>query len=150
MTARTYSTRRKAIVDALVESFKQINGNSPYVSNLNSQVFPKLRFFEEVRDFPCLCVVAGGETRDYLGGGHRDRYLEVKLMLFLKENDALDACEYLLEDIETVVESNGRLLYYDKAGNPQYTHDITVISLGTDEGTLDPISIGEMTLRVHY
>ena len=150
MTQRTYSTRRYAIVNALVDKLKEIDGSGSYVSNINRQVFSKLRFFEEVRDFPTICVVASNEIRDYQTGGYRDRYLDVRIMIYVNQDDPLAACEAILEDVETVIETNGRLAYEDRTGTSQTTHDITVLSISTDEGTLDPISIGEMTVRVHY
>ena len=150
MTERTYSTRRYAVVNALVEKVKEINGTGSYVSNLNRNVFNKLKFYDDVSDFPCVCITAGTETRQYQAGGYRDRFLDIRLMIFVKEDNPLDVCEAILEDIETVAEANGRLAYIDRTGATQYTHDITVLSISTDEGTLDPISIGEMTLRVHY
>jgi hypothetical protein len=150
MTARTYSTRRYAVVNALVDLFKRINGTGSYLSNLNNNVFSKLKFFDEVTDFPTVCVTASNEERQYQTGGYRDRYLEVRLMVFVNEENPLSKCEAILEDIETLIEDNGRLAYTDRQGNTQYTHDITVLSISTDEGTLDPISIGEMTIRVHY
>ena len=150
MTARTYSTRRYAIVNALVEKLKEIDGSGSYVSNLNKNVFNKLKFYDEVTNFPSVCVTASNETREYQGGGYRDRYLEIRMMIFVREENALEVCESILEDIETVIETNGQLHYVDKTGTTQTTHDIVVLSLSTDEGTLDPISIGEMTIRVHY
>ena len=50
MTARTYSTRRYAIVNALVEKLKEINGSGSYVSNLNKNVFNKLKFYDELNN----------------------------------------------------------------------------------------------------
>ena len=150
MTARTYSTRRYAIANAIVDKLKEINGSSPYQSNLSGQVFTKMKFFEEVRDFPAVSVIASNEIREYQAGGYKDRFLNIRVMIYVKEDNPLEACEAILEDIETVIEENGRLLYYDRAGNEQATHDITVLSISTDEGTLDPISIGEITIRVHY
>jgi hypothetical protein len=150
MTARIYSTRRYAIVDALVSLFKRIDGTGSYLSNLNNNVFNKLKFYDEVTDFPTICVTASNESRQYQAGGYRDRYLEVRLMVFVNEDNPLKKCEAILEDVETLVEDNGRLAYVDRQGQTQFTHDITILSISTDEGTLDPISIGEMTLRVHY
>lgn len=150
MTARTYSTRRYAIVNALVEKLKEIDGSGSYVSNLNKNVFNKLKFYDEVANFPSVCVTASNETREYQGGGYRDRYLEIRMMIFVREENPLEVCEAILEDIETVIETNGQLQYVDKTGTTQTTHDIIVLSLSTDEGTLDPISIGEMSVRVHY
>lgn len=150
MTARTYSTRRYALIDSLVALFKRIDGTGQYLSSLNQNVFSKLKFYDEVTDFPTVCVTASNESRQYQAGGYRDRYLEVRLMVFVNEENPLKKCEAILEDIETLVEDNGRLAYTDRQGTTQFTHDIIILSISTDEGTLDPISIGEMSLRVHY
>jgi hypothetical protein len=147
MTARTYSTRRMAIVNALVAKI-----NETKLSTYNNYIKARnrLEFFEDIRDLPAVCVVAGTELREYQAGGYRDRYLDVNMHIFLSEENALETCEAILEDLETLIEENGRLAYEDRTGATQYTHDITVLTISTDEGTLDPISIGEMTLRVHY
>ncbi len=58
--------------------------------------------------------------------------------------------EKLLEDIETVIEFNGRLAYRDSKGASQYTQDIRVLSIDTDEGALSPIGVGEILLQVRY
>jgi hypothetical protein len=148
--SRTYSSRRYAIVAALVNLVKTIDGRDFFRCDLNSNVYPTLKYFDEVADYPAVCITAGQETRDYQTGGYRDRYLDVRIMLFIKEEDPLEKCEALLEDIETLIEDNGRLAYTDRDGNIQYTHDITILALSSDEGTLDPMSVGEMNIRVHY
>ena len=56
----------------------------------------------------------------------------------------------LLEDIETVLETNARLSYIDNTGNTQYTHEITIVSIDTDEGVLEPLGVGEMLIEVRY
>ena len=56
----------------------------------------------------------------------------------------------LLEDVETVLETNSRLQYTDKQGQIQYVQQITVVSIDTDEGALDPLGVGEMTIEVRY
>lgn len=149
-TGRIYSSRRMAIVNALVTLLKTINGTGSFRSNVNNQVFPSLHFFEDIQDFPAICVTAGFETREYKASHYRDRYLDVRVMVFLKQENPLLACEALLEDVETLVEDNGRLAYIDRDGKTQYTHDITVTTISSDEGTLDPMSVGEINLRVHY
>lgn len=149
MTQRTYSTRRNALANALKAKIEGINKRGSYVSSV-SEVYTQLKFFDDISNFPAVLVIAGQETRDYQAGGYRDRYLDFRVMIFVREEEPLEACEALLEDIETVIEENGRLVYYDRSGNEQTTHDITILSISTDEGTLDPISIGEMTIRVHY
>ena len=70
--------------------------------------------------------------------------------MLCKGKDAVVALDKLLEDVETVIEQNGRLAYIDKQGNTQYTHDILIISIDTDEGVLEPFGVGEVLLQVHY
>lgn len=151
ITSRIFATRRNSIVMAIVDLLKTIRGSgSGFLVDLNGQVFPKMQFFEDVTDFPAVCVVASNETREYQAAGYRDRYLDIRIMLYIKEDKALDKCEALLEDIETILEDNSALTYTKRDGTTDKTKDITVLSIGTDEGTLEPISIGEIMVRVHY
>lgn len=150
LTSRIYSSRRYAIVKALVTLIQTIDGTGTFRSNLNLNVYPTLKYFDEVAEYPAVCVTAGQETRDYQSGGYRDRYLDIRIMIFIKEEDPLHKCEALLEDIETLIEDNGRLAYIDRNGSTQYTHDIAIMALSSDEGTLDPMSVGEINMRVQY
>lgn len=147
---RQYTTRRSAIVDALVEKLKEINQTGDFLTDLYEEVYPRLKFWDEVEVFPALHLNAGAETRDYQGGAYKDRYLSITVRCYVKEEDAVVALDKLLEDVETVVEQNGRLAYTDKQGNTQYTHDILIISIDTDEGVLEPFGVGEVLLQVHY
>lgn len=148
--SRKYTTRRSSIVESLVTLFKTIDGSGSFVSNLSGNVYNHLKYISNINDFPSVCVVAGSESRDYQAGQYRDRYLSIRLIIFLNEENPLTKLDAVLEDIETLIEDNGRLAYTDKLGNIDTTHDITVLSISTDEGTLEPIAIGEMSLRVHY
>jgi len=69
MAIRDYTSRRMAIITALVTKLKAINGNTPYRSNVYNNVLPKLLFWDEVEDFPAIHVSAGPETRQYQGSG---------------------------------------------------------------------------------
>jgi hypothetical protein len=150
MSNRLYTTRRQSIVNALVEKLKEINGAGNFQSNIFGNVSPRLKFWDEVDDFPAIHLNAGAETREYQGGGYKDRFLSVNVRIYVREEDAVDALDKLLEDVETVVEDNSRLQYTDKQGNTQYTHQITVLSIDTDEGVLEPLGVGEMLLEVRY
>ncbi len=61
-------TRRISIVTALAEKFKVINGTGTFKSDLSDNSYPKLRFWDEVQDFPCVYSTAGSELREYLPG----------------------------------------------------------------------------------
>jgi hypothetical protein len=150
MSNRLYTTRRQSIVNALVEKLKEINGGGAFQSNIFGNVSPRLKFWDEVDDFPAIHLNAGSETREYQGGGYKDRFLSINVRVYVREEDAVDALDKLLEDVETVVEDNSRLQYTDKQGNTQYTHQITVLSIDTDEGVLEPLGVGEMLLEVRY
>ena len=72
MTTRTYTTRRSAIVTALAEQLKAIDGTGTFLTNLFDNVSPRLLFWDEVTDFPAVHLNAGQETREYQGGGYKD------------------------------------------------------------------------------
>ena len=68
----------------------------------------------------------------------------------MNQEDAVEALDELLEDVETVLEDNSRFEYYDRRGDLKFTHQITIISIDTDEGVLDPLGVGEILIEVRY
>lgn len=147
---RIYTSRRMSIVDSLVTALKGINGNYPYRTNLSNNVEPRLLFWDEVVDFPAIHVSAGSETRQYQGGGYKDRFMAVTLRIYVQDDDSQGALEQLFEDVETVLENNSRLAYTDQDNATQYVQQITILSLDTDEGALQPLGVGEVICEVRY
>ena len=150
MASRDYTSRRQSIVDALVTQLKTIDGTGNFLSNVYNNVHPRLKFWDEVADFPSLHLNAGSETRDYQAGGYKDRFLSVTIRVYVQEEDAVIALDKLIEDVETVLDENGALSYTDKQGLAQKTHDIKIVSIETDEGVLEPYGVGEILIQVHY
>jgi hypothetical protein len=150
MAERDYTTRRMAIVKAIEDKLKLIDGNSPYRTNLFGNVLPRLKFWDEVQDFPAVHVSAGAETRQYQGGGYKDRYLTLTIRVYVQEENAVFALEKLFEDIETVIEANSYLEYLDQDGNTQRTQMISILSIDSDEGALEPLGVGEIICEVRY
>lgn len=150
MAERDYTTRRLSIVNALVEKLKEIDGEDQYLSSIYENVHPRLKFWDEVEEFPAIHVNAGNETRQYQGGGYKDRFLTVTVRMYVRDEDAVSALEDLIEDVETVVEANSSLSYTDKRGKAHKTQQITIVSIDTDEGVLEPMGVGEMLLEVRY
>ena len=64
-TPRTYTTRRLGIVEALVNKLKDIDGTGHFLTNVNENVSPRLKFWDEVEEFPAIHLNAGAETREY-------------------------------------------------------------------------------------
>ena len=149
-TARTYTSRRANIVNALAEKLKDINGAGAFLSDVQNNVHPFLKFWDEVDQFPAVHLNAGAETREYQGGGYKDRFLSITIRCYVNEEDAQDALNILMEDIETVLEENAQLEYLDKQNNSFKTQQITIISIDTDVGVLEPLGVGEILIEVRY
>jgi hypothetical protein len=145
MAERSYTTRRSAIVDAFVEKLLTINGTSTV-----SSVEPRLKFWDEIEEFPAIHVNAGSETREYLGAGEKFRYLTLTFRCYVNEDDPVEALEKLMEDVETVIETHNPITYTDNLGNVQSTIQTSILSIDTDEGVLDPFGIGEIITTVQY
>jgi hypothetical protein len=150
MATRDYTTRRLGIVTALVEKLESINGTGEFLTDLAGNVSPRLKFWDEVEEFPAVHLNAGSETREYQSGGYKDRFLSITLRCYVQDEDSVQALDELLEDVETVLETNSRLAYKDRKGVTQYTQQITIVSVDTDEGVLEPLGVGEILIEVRY
>ena len=148
--SRTYTTRRQGIVAALVNKLKDIDGTGFFRSNVNENVSPRLKFWDEVEEFPAIHLNSGSETREYQAGGYKDRFLSITIRCYVKDEESVDVLDELLEDVETVIEENSQLTYKDRNNADQHTHQITVVSIDTDEGVLEPLGVGEMLIEVRY
>jgi hypothetical protein len=148
--AAKYVSQRTAIVEALAEALKVIDGTEEYNTDLANNVVPRMKFWDEVEEYPAVHITSGSEVRVYQGGGYKDRYMSVTVRCYVKDENSTHTLEGLLADIEFVVENNSRLAYQDRKGALQTTHDILITSIDTDEGVLSPIGVGEILLRVHY
>ena len=151
MSTRTYTSRRANILRALAEKLKDIDGSGAFLSDLQNNVHPRLKFWDEVVEFPAIHLNAGAETSQYHAGGYKDRFLAVTIRCYVQdEEDATEALNVLMEDIETVIEENSRLEYADSQNNTFSTQQITIVSINTDEGVLEPLGVGEIDIEVRY
>lgn len=149
MASRDYTTRRSAIVDAYVTKLLDIDGTGAFLSSV-SNVEPRLKFWDEIEEFPAVHINAGSETREYLGAGEKFRYLTLTFRCYVNEDDPVEALERLMEDVETVIETNNPIDYTDNLGNVQCTIQTSILSIDTDEGVLDPYGVGEIITTVQY
>ena len=87
MSTREFTTRRSGIVNALVERLKEINGMGQFHTDLNENVSPRLKFRDEVEEFPAVHLNAGSETREYQAGGYKDRFMSVTIRCYVQDDD---------------------------------------------------------------
>jgi hypothetical protein len=149
MANRDYTTRRSAVVNAFVEKLNEINGTGKFRTVVAS-TSPRLLFWDEIAEFPAVHVNSGSETREYLGAGEKFRFLTLTFRCYVNEEDAVDALEMLLEDVESVIEDNNPITYTTGLGVTTTTIQTTINSIDTDEGVLEPFGIGEIIATVQY
>ena len=143
-------SKRSSIVKALSEKFKEIDGTGPYQSNIFSNSYPKLKFWDEVQDFPCIYMSPGNEQREYLPGDFKWGFLNISVKVYVRsEDESQEQLEALLADIETCVDAN-RVLKYSVDDPNLETTEILIQSITTDEGLLAPYGVGEINLEVRY
>ena len=142
-------SRRTSIVKALAEKFKTIDGTAPYTTNLQNQSFAKLKFWDEVNDFPSVYLSPGTEMREYHPADFAWGMLGVCVKVYCKSEElAQEQLEQLLEDLERCIDANRQLVY--DATNNYETTEILIDSITTDEGLLAPYAVGEINLQVRY
>jgi len=141
------ANKRQQIVTAIAELFRlNLTGESPYVTNIFENVKAKQVFWDEVTDYPTICVYTGGETREYLPGDFKWAFLTVNIRIYVEDENAHDRLEEVFEDIEAILDGNNDLIV---DGNDLST-DVRILSISDDEGLLNPLGVGEITLEVRY
>ena len=137
-TERTWTSKRSNIVQALAKKLKTINGQGAFLSDVGDNVSPRLLFWDEVDEFPAIHLNAGSETRRYQTAGIKDRFLTVTVRCYVNEEDAQEALNKLMEDVETVLEENSRLARH---GNMFRTQIVSFFNWD------DPILLGESYIK---
>lgn len=141
-------SRRTSIIKALTDKIKLISVATGYNTNLYTNAYAKLKFWDEVQDFPSVYLTPGSEYREYHPGDFTWGFLNASIKVYCQGEDSQEQLELLLEDIERCVDVN-RVLVYDTIKNYETT-EILVQSITTDEGLLAPYAVGEINLQVRY
>jgi hypothetical protein len=143
--------RRTEIVQFLIEHLKEIDGEaSPYYSfytfkhNLFNNVYRKIKFLDEVNDFPSLYLSAGTEIRNFQSENLTVATLPVIIRAYVYGEDNSQAlADDLVQDIEHII--------YTIGDNPDMgILNITIENITEDEGLSFPYGIAEIELSVVY
>jgi hypothetical protein len=142
-------SKRTSITKALADKLNfLLDGTAPYTTNIYNNAYAKLKFWDEVNDFPSIYMVPGSEMREYLPSDFTWGFLNVSVKVYCRGEDSQQELEHLLEDIERAVDAN-RVLVYDQDKGLETT-EILIQSITTDEGLLAPYAVGEINLQVRY
>lgn len=144
------NSRRREIVNFLVSQLKSIDGdtsgfdsNYTYNVNLANNVFRRLKFIDEVNDFPSVYINAGAETRNYETQGLTIANLPIIIRCYIKQEESQDGIENIIDDVEHVIYAIG--IQADKG-----ILQLSITNISTDEGLMEPFGIGEVFLNVEY
>lgn len=138
---------RTKIINKLVDTISEdVNGIDPYNSDLRDRVHNKLKFWDEINDYPSVHINAGQETREYMPGGFKWGHLIASIRIYVKDEYPEETLEGIFEDIERIIDNNGKLEY----DTNKFVEDIKILSISTDEGLLAPIGVGEITIQLMY
>jgi len=80
-------SKRASIVRALATAFKSIDGTGPYKTNLYNNSYAKLKFWDEIQDFPSVYMTPGSEAREYLPSDFKWAYLAVSIKAYVKDEE---------------------------------------------------------------
>ena len=142
---------RKEIVEFIVTQLKEIDGQTSgfnssytYINNIFDNAFRKLKFLDEVNDFPSIFVSAGTEIRDFNSKSLTVATLDVTIRAYVfGEDNSQNLSDDLVQDIEHVI--------YSLGDNPDKgILDITIDNISTDEGLATPYGIAEVELTIVY
>ena len=143
------TSRRRDIANFLVGELKKIDGgvstfdsSYTYQVNLFDNVFRRLKFLDEINDFPSVYLQAGTENRIYDSKGLTTSTLDIMLRVYIHTETAVEELESTMQDIEFVI--------YNMDTEKYGMMDVQVASMGTDEGLLDPYGVGEVGVTVQY
>ena len=143
-------SRRKEATELLVQELKKINGststfdvNYTYSIDVAENVFRRLKFLDEINDFPTICINAGSEARIYHSTGLIIGELTLNLRAYLRAENPITAAENLADDIEHVI-------YHLGNKSDMGILNIIMQSVSTDEGLVAPFGILEIDILVTY
>jgi hypothetical protein len=143
--------RRTEIIDFLITHLKNINGGISiydntyqYNHNVFNNVYRKIKFLDEVNDFPSIYLSAGTEIRNFQSENLTVATLNVIIRAYVYgEDNSQTAADNLVDDIEHVIYSIG--------DEPEKgILDITIENISADEGLAFPYGIAELELSVVY
>ena len=139
------SNQRRNIINHILTNLKLIDGsisslNSNYTfqNNIFSNVFRKVKFLDEVNDFPSIFFQVGEEVRVYNTSGNTTGLIPLTLRIYVNDEESSGSLDSLIQDIEHII--------YNLDTGVYSIRDIIISSIDTDEGLVKPYGISEIEI----
>lgn len=143
------SNQRRNIINHILTNLKLIDGsisslNSSYTfqNNIFNNVFRKIKFLDEVNDFPSIFFQVGEEVRVYNTSGNTTGLIPLTLRLYVNDEESSGSLDSLIQDIEHII--------YNLDTGVYSIRDIIISSVDTDEGLVKPYGIAEIEILIDY
>ena len=143
------TSRRSDIINLLVTELKKIDGgtsdfDSSYTfnTNLSNNVERKIRFLDEVNDFPSLYLAAGTEIRDSQNLTTATLDATIRAYVF-SDDESQDKMDDLIQDIEHVI-------YRIGDNSDKGIQEISISNISVDEGLFAPYGLSEIEVTIDY
>jgi len=145
------TSRRTEIIDFLVTELKKIDGgtstfnsNYTYNTNLFNNVERKLKFLDEINDFPSLYIAGGTEIREFNSENLTTATLDatIRAYVFSEDNSQSDI-DNLVQDIEHVIYNIGD-------NSSKGIQQFNIANISADEGLLTPYGLSEIEITIQY
>jgi hypothetical protein len=143
------SNQRRNIINHILTNLKLIDGsisslNSSYTfqNNIFDNVFRKIKFLDEVNDFPSIFFQVGEEVRVYNTSGNTTGLIPLTLRLYVNDEESSGSLDSLIQDIEHII--------YNLDTGVYSIRDIIISSVDTDEGLVKPYGIAEIEILIDY
>jgi len=147
---------RSSVCKAIAEELKlKLNGIDPdYLTNIYGNVTNKVVHFSNITDFPYVSVTPGNEVREDQPSNFTWGFLTVNIRIYVESEDsAQEDLEEIISDVEHYLDNNINVEYTITRPSGEIsdtTTDITITSISTDEGLLDPKGLAEIVISVRY
>ena len=145
------TSRRTEIINFLVTELKKIDGgtstfnsNYTYNTNLFNNVERKLKFLDEINDFPSLYIAGGTEIREFNSENLTTATLDatIRAYVFSEDNSQSDI-DNLVQDIEHVIYNIGD-------NSSKGIQQFNIANISADEGLLTPYGLSEFEITIQY
>lgn len=143
-------SNRTKITNYLVEQLKKIDGRSSpfladyvFLTNLHGNAYRGVKYIDEINDFPCLYATSNVERRIYQTNGNTEGIVASVIRCYVYGDDTEVQLSNIFQDIE-------HILYNMQVPNEFTSLDITIDSLLTDSGLLEPYGMAEIFLSSRF